>query len=222
MSTYVLIPGAGGSGWYWHRVVPLLQQAGHEAIAVDLPGPDPHAGLPEYTDLVVSAVDGRGDVVLVAASIGGFTAPLVAAKVPVRALVLVNAMIPVPGETPGDWWDNTGSQQARDVAAERGGYQADFDLNVYFLHDVPAEVVASGESHQFPESGAVFGSVCDFRAWPSVPIRVAAGADDRFFPAAFQQQVARDRLGIEADLLPGGHLIALSQPAALTDYLLAR
>jgi len=222
MSTYVLIPGAGGSGWYWHRVVPLLQQAGHEAIAVDLPGPDPHAGLPEYTDLVVSAVDGRGDVVLVAASIGGFTAPLVAAKVPVRALVLVNAMIPVPGETPGDWWDNTGSQQARDVAAERGGYQADFDLNVYFLHDVPAEVVASGESHQFPESGAVFGSVCDFRAWPSVPIRVTAGADDRFFPAVFQQQVARDRLGIEADLLPGGHLIALSQPAALTDYLLAR
>jgi Alpha/beta hydrolase family len=221
MSTYVLIPGAGGAAWYWHRVVPLLRQAGHEAIAVGLPGPDPHAGLPEYTDLVVSAIDGRDDVVLVAASIGGFTAPLVAEKVAVRALVLVNAMIPVPGETPGAWWDNTGSQQARDAAAERGGYGTDFDLSVYFLHDVPPEVIASGESHQFPESGAVFGSVCGFRAWPAVPIRVAAGADDRFFPVAFQQQVARDRLGIEADVLPGGHLIALAQPAALTDYLLA-
>ena len=51
---------------------------------MDLPGPDPHAGLPEYTNLVVSAIDGREDVVLVAASIGAFTAPLVAEKVPVR------------------------------------------------------------------------------------------------------------------------------------------
>ena len=226
MSTYVLIPGAGGSAWYWHRVVPLLRAAGHDAIAVDLPGPDPRAGLPEYTDLVVSAIDGREDVVLVAASIGGFTAPLVAEKVPVRALVLVNAMIPLPGETPGAWWGNTGWQQARDAAgarqaaAERGGYGTDFDLPVYFLHDVPPEVVASGEGQQYPESDAVFGSVCGFRAWPAVPIRVAVGADDRFFPAAFQQQAARDRLGIEADVLPGGHLIALAQPAPLTDYLL--
>ena len=51
MATYVLIPGAGGVAWYWHRVVPLLQKAGHEAIAVDLPGDDESAGLAEYTDI---------------------------------------------------------------------------------------------------------------------------------------------------------------------------
>ena len=144
MSAYVLIPGAGGHAWYWHRVVPLLQAAGHEAIAVQLPGPDPHAGLAEYANLVVSAIDGRDDVVLVAASIGGFTAPLVAEKVPIRSLVLVNAMIPVPGETPGAWWGNTNSEQARVAAARKGGYSTDFDLSVYFLHDVPPEVLASG------------------------------------------------------------------------------
>jgi hypothetical protein len=33
--------------------------------------------------------------------------------------------------------------------------------------------------------------------------------------------LARERLGVEADILPGGHLIALSQPARLTEYLLA-
>ena len=99
--SFVLIPGAGGTAWYWHRIVPLLRQAGHEAIAVDLPGDDPAAGLPEYTDLVAGAIGGRGNVVLVAQSLGGFTAPLVAAKVPVASLVFVNAMIPRPGETPG-------------------------------------------------------------------------------------------------------------------------
>lgn len=215
----MLIPGAGGAAWYWHRVVPLLQAAGHEATAVDLPGDDEDAGLPEYARLVVDAIGGRDDVVLVAQSLGGFTGALVAAKVPVRALVFVNAMIPSPGETPGDWWDNTGSVRARVTAAEQGGYGADFDQAGYFLHDVPPEVAAAGEPHQRPEADAVFGSVCDFDAWPSVPIRAIAGADDRFFPVAFQRGLARDRLGLEPDVLPGGHLIALAQPDALATCL---
>jgi hypothetical protein len=218
--TYVLIPGAGGTAWYWHRIVPLLREAGHAAIAVDLPGDDPAAGLPEYADLVNSAIGGRGDLVLVAMSLGGFTAPLVAAKVPVAALVFVNAMIPRPGETPGAWWDNTGWADARIAAAERGGYSPEFDLAGYFLHDVPPEVAAAGEPYQRPEADVVFGSPCDFSVWPPVPIRAVAGTGDRFFPAGFQQALARDRLGIEADVLPGGHLIALAQPASLASYLL--
>jgi pimeloyl-ACP methyl ester carboxylesterase len=221
VSTYALIPGAGGAAWYWHLVVPLLREAGHEAIAVDLPGDDELAGLPEYARQTVSAIGGRDDVVVVAQSLGGFTAPLVTAAVPARALVFVNAMIPSPGETPGEWWDDTGWLKARMAAAEAGAYGTEFDEVVYFLHDVPAEVAAAGARHQRPEAGAVFRSACDFGAWPSVPIRVAAGADDRFFPVKFQQRLARDRLGLEADVLPGGHLIALAQPLRLADYLLS-
>jgi pimeloyl-ACP methyl ester carboxylesterase len=218
--TFVLIPGAGGTAWYWHRVVPLLRQAGHEAIAVDLPGDDPAAGLPEYADLVTGAIGERGNVVLVAQSLGGFTVPLVAARVPVASLVFVNAMIPSPGETPGTWWDNTGWDAARVAAAEQEGYGTEVDLAVYFLHDVPPDVAAAGEPYQRPEADVVFGSACDFTAWPPVPIRAVAGAGDRFFPAGFQRALARDRLGIEADVLPGGHLIALAQPASLASYLL--
>ena len=101
MSTFVLIPGAGGAAWYWHRVAPRLRDAGHQAIAVDLPGDDEIAGLPAYARRVVAAIGDRDDVVLVAQSLGAFTAPLVAERVPVLGLVLVNAMIPTPGETPG-------------------------------------------------------------------------------------------------------------------------
>jgi pimeloyl-ACP methyl ester carboxylesterase len=219
--TFILIPGAGGVAWYWHRVVPLLTAAGPEAIAVDLPGADDSAGLPEYADIVTAAIGARTDVVLVAQSLGGFTAPLVAARAPVRALVLVNAMIPVPGETPGAWGDDTGSSAARTKAAAAGGYSPEFDEVTYFLHDVPAEVLADGEGLQRPESDAVFSSVCEFPGWPPVPAKVVVGREDRLFPAAFQQAVALDRLGVAADLLPGGHLIALSQPDALARYLLA-
>src|SRR3954447_10499532 len=105
MTSYVLIPGAGGSPSYWSRVVPLLEQAGHLAVAVDLPGPDPQAGLPEYADLVVRAGLEFDEVVLVAQSLGGFTASMAAEALRVKKLVLVNAMIPAPGETPANWWD---------------------------------------------------------------------------------------------------------------------
>jgi Asp-tRNA(Asn)/Glu-tRNA(Gln) amidotransferase A subunit family amidase len=56
---FVLIPGSGGAAtWYWQRVVPLLRDAGHEAVPVDLPGADPAAGLPEYARLAAAAIGG--------------------------------------------------------------------------------------------------------------------------------------------------------------------
>lgn len=221
VTRYLLIPGAGGAAWYWHRVAALLQAAGHHAAAVDLPGDDEHAGLPEYSSLAVRAAGDSDDVVVVAQSLGGFTAPLVCEQIAVRALVFVNAMIPVSGERPGAWWDNVGWSSAREQAADVGGYGREFDIETYFLHDVSSDVAAAGLPYQRPEADVVFSQTCSFAAWPQVPIRVLAGADDRFFPVGLQQRVARDRLGVEADVLPGGHLIALSNPTGVADYLTA-
>jgi pimeloyl-ACP methyl ester carboxylesterase len=219
VSSFVLIPGAGGTASYWYRVVPLLEAQGHEAIAVDLPGADEAAGLPEYTDLVVAAIGGRPDVVLVAQSLGAFTAPMVCARVPVGQLVLVNPMLPRPGETPGEWWGNTGSEEARVAAAREGGYPAEFDLDTYFLHDLPAEVLASGQASGQPEADIAFGQPCAIDRWPGVPTRMISGRGDRFFPLEFQRRVAKDRLGLDVDVVPGGHLCALSHPDELSTQL---
>jgi len=222
MSSFILVPGAGGTDWYWHRVVPLLERAGHEAIAIDLPGDDERAGLEDYAEIAVRAIGGRQDPILVAQSLGGFTAPLVCARVPVRMLVLVNAMIPLPGETAGDWWGNTGSDEARVAAAKRGGYSAEFDLATYFLHDVPQSVIRDGAAHQRGQANHIFAQPCRFDSWPDVPIRVVIGTEDRFFPPAFQRRVAQSRLKRAAvDEVPGGHLVALSNPRGLADRLLA-
>ncbi len=218
MAAFVLVPGAGGSPWVWSRVIRQLVGAGHDAVAVDLPGDDESAGLPRYAELVVEAIGARPDVVLVAGSLGGFTAPLVCEQVPVRGLVLVNAMIPEPGERARDWWAHTGAMEAREEAAAAGGY-GPFDLATYFLHDIDPEVAAEGEAFQRAEADIAFDSVCAFTSWPDIRIRVLAGADDRFFPAGLQRRVARDRLGVEADVVPGGHLLPLAQPQRVTDYL---
>ena len=219
MSLFVLIPGAGGAAWYWHRVVPELRARGHDAVAVDLPGADESAGLPEYADAAVAAIGGRRDVVVVGQSMGAFTALVTCARIPVRLLILVNAMIPLPGETPGDWWGHTGWEPARVAAAQAGRYPVEFDLAAYFLHDMPAEVLAAGEAHAYPEANIAFGQPCAIKRWPDVPTRVIAGRDDRFFPLEFQRRVARERVGTEVDEVPGGHLAALSYPAELTGQL---
>jgi pimeloyl-ACP methyl ester carboxylesterase len=108
VTTFALIHGGGDVGWYWHLVERELRQRGHDTLAPDLPCDDDSEGLAEYADTVVHAIGGRRGVILAAQSFGGFTAPLVAARVPVDMLVLLAGMIPAPGEAPGDWLANTG------------------------------------------------------------------------------------------------------------------
>ena len=221
---FVLVPGAGGDPWYWHLLAPRLVARGHEAIPVQLPAADESAGLTEYAEAVVEAVgsaDGS-NLVLVAQSLGGFTAPLICERLAVKALVFVNAMIPNPGERPGEWFDSTLHSEAKRAQNVRDGRAVDakFDPLVDFFHDVPQSVIdeawARGEPKQ---ADRVFSSPCTFEAWPSIPIHVLVGNEDRLFPAAFQSRLARERLGVEPDRLPGGHLIALSQPDELARRL---
>jgi pimeloyl-ACP methyl ester carboxylesterase len=220
--TYVLIHGASSDSWYWHLVAPELRARGNEVIAVDLPSDDDSAGLAEYTDTVVEAVGDRTDLVVVAQSMGGFTAPLVCDRVPVRMLILVAAMVPLPGEPPGQWWAATGWAEARRAQAERDGRPADgdFDPTVEFFHDVPPDVVAEAFARgERTQSGTPFEKPWPLAAWPDVPTRFLLCRHDRFFPADFMRRVVRERLGITPDEMDGGHLPALSRPKELADRL---
>jgi pimeloyl-ACP methyl ester carboxylesterase len=133
-------------------------------------------------------------------------------------LVFVNAMIPLPGETAGAWWANTRSAEARVAAAGRGGYRTEFDLQTYFLHDIPA--LPPDRERQREQSDEIFQYPCLFERWPRIPIHVVASADDRFFPIEFQRRLARERLNRDVNVIPGGHLVALSRPEALIELLL--
>ena len=164
--------------------------------------------------VVVAAIGARRDVVLVAQSMGGFTAPLVAERVPTRLIILLNAMVPLPGEPPGEWWERSGWN------AEHGPMGPDFDPVHEFLHDLPADLrdrmTASPPRQQ---SGTPFEKPWPLTAWPDVPTRFLQATDDRFLPIAFQRRVVRERLGFDPDEMPGGHLVALSRPTELAARL---
>jgi len=204
MSTYALIPGGGCSPWYWHLVEAELRDRGHEVLPIDLPSEDDAAGLEEYADATAEAIGQRDDVIVVAHSFGGFTAPLVCTRVPVDVLVLVSAMIPRPGEPPGDWWANTG--------------HATLDGDVYY-HDVDPALAAAVEATARGQSATPLAAPWPLAAWPDVPTRFLLLADDRFFPAPFMRRVVAERLGVEPDEMPGGHMAMLSRPRELADRL---
>ncbi len=222
LSTFVLVPGVDGAAWYWHLVAPRLRADGHRVVSVELPVA-PGTTLSDQADAIVVAAGNATEVVVVAQSMGGFSAPLAVPRLPVTHFFLVNAMIPLPGETAGEWWEATGQAAAMRANEAHAGRDPDagFDVHTHFFHDVPSAVV--DEALAVEVTGAadsVFADPCDFARWPPVPTTVLSGRDDRFFPYDFQRRVAAERLGRIAEPLPGGHLIALSQPQALAARLL--
>lgn len=218
MATYVLIHGAGDAGWSWHLVEAELRERGHDVVAPDLPCDDDATGLTQYAETVIDAIGDRTDLVIVGHSFGGFTAPIVCDRVPVDRLVLVAAMIPLPGEAPGDWWSNTGWEEARHERDERDGAALDDDIAL-FLHDVPPELAAEALKRGRDQSGTPLREPWPLTGWPDVPTNILICRDDRFFPDGFMRRVARERLGIIPDEMDGGHCVPLSRPRDLVDRL---
>lgn len=217
MATFALIHGAGDVGWYWHLVARELRQRGHDVVAPDLPCDDDSAGLPEYAQTVVDAVQGRSGLIVVGQSFGGFTAPLVADQLPVDLLVLVTGMIPAPGEKPEDWLAGTGYPRAAQSGPD--GQASSPDPFEVFYHDVPRALAEEAWSRTRRQSDTPGRSPWPLPAWPAVPTKFVVCTEDRVFPASFMRRVAAERLAVTPDEIRAGHCVALSRPAALADLL---
>jgi pimeloyl-ACP methyl ester carboxylesterase len=170
-------------------------------MAIRLPAEDDRAGWSEYADAVVDAIGDRDAVILVAASMGGFTAPIVCTRRRVDFLVLLNAMIPLPGETFNLWGSNTSSGSARrkyHASLGLSAVEADDDAVIYY-HDLPSELRAEVQARTWQgQSMTPLDEPWPLASWPDVPTRVLAGRHDRMFPLDFQRRVARERLGIKS------------------------
>jgi pimeloyl-ACP methyl ester carboxylesterase len=211
VSTFAFIHGAGDVGWYWHLVEAELRAHGHITVAPDLPVEDDQAGLHEYAEVVVEALGGRSDAVVVAQSFGGYVAPLVAERLNARLMVLVAGMVPAPHESAEEMFAATAWQPA---ALE------DSSTRAVFYHDVPAdladEALRRGGRRQSETPGK---QPWPLDRWPAVPTRAIICRQDRLFPAAWLRRVVQERLGIVADEIDSGHCPALSQPRALAQRL---
>ncbi|GAB0108012.1 alpha/beta fold hydrolase [Nocardia sp. JMUB6875] len=222
MATFLLVHGGGDIGWFWHLVEERLRARGHETIAPDLPSGNDEATLDDYVSVLIEAAADRSDLVIVGHSYGAYTATAAATRLPTRLLVLLAGMIPAPGESPNDWWSNTGySEAVKEQAALDDGRTGNDDPYISFYNGVPrplAEEALRRAEHR-SESPVVAETPWPLHAWPPIPTRYIVCKDDNFFPPAFLRRLAHDRLGITPDEIPGGHCAALSHPGELADLL---
>ncbi|HSW14633.1 MAG TPA: alpha/beta fold hydrolase [Solimonas sp.] len=96
MATFILLHGSFHAAWNWHRVIPLLEQLGHRAIAPDLPGhgrdrtPTRQVTLARCVDALLQCIDAQPQpVVLVAHSRNGIVISQAAEQRPDRIAGLV-------------------------------------------------------------------------------------------------------------------------------------
>lgn len=222
MDTFVLIPGAGTDPRIYDATIDELRSLGHDGLAPPLPLENPHAQPSDHAAAVASATDTRSDLVVVAQSLGAFAGPLAAEEVRAKLLILLAPMIPAPGETAGEWWENTGHAQAIADLLERHGAMSQWGQEAFgevFLHDVDPEVARAAERFGGAPGPGMFGEPWPPERWPDVPTRVLCPREDRLFPLSFQKRVASERLGLEVDQMAGGHLPMLSRPAELARRL---
>jgi hypothetical protein len=222
MADFLLIPGAGSDPRVYNATIDALRELGNAAIAPALPLDDDAATPSDHADAVIEAAPDGDEVVVVAQSLGAFAGPLVADRISASLLILLAPMIPAPGETAGEWWENTGHPVAIAATLERHGPMGSWGQEAVaevFLHDVDPEVALANERYAGAPGSGMFGEPWPLEAWPAVPTRVLIPRDDRLFPLEFQRRIARERLGIEVDEMAGGHVPMLSRPRELAELL---
>ncbi|CAI9411827.1 alpha/beta fold hydrolase [Nocardioides sp. T2.26MG-1] len=221
MTTFALLHGSGDGGWSWHLVQDALRERGHETVAPDLPTDRDEATWDDCVAVVAEAVGEAGDLVVVGHSAGGFVVPLVAQELGARLQVYVAGMVPWPGETAGDWFDNLGwSEAVAEQAGRDGGLTGSADPIVAFYEDVPAELAAEAIARERPTSERLGETPWPMPALPDVSATYVVTARDRFLPPSVQRRAAVDRLGVTApDEIDAGHCVHLSRPEELADLL---
>lgn len=228
MATYAIVHGAGDVGASWDLVAERLRARGHRVVAPDLPCEDESATFGDYAAVVAEAVrevwqgsngarPARDQLVVVAHSLGGFTAPRVCELLPVDLLVFVSAMVPAPGESAGGWWSASGHDAAFQAAQAAGGWGGD-EISLY-LHDVPEPLARQALGLGRDQAGAPMAEPFPLPALPDVPTRFVLCREDRFLPADWMRGLVRERLGIEPDEIDAAHAPYLSRPGQLAARL---
>jgi pimeloyl-ACP methyl ester carboxylesterase len=235
MTTFALVHGGAHGGWCWEMLQPELSARGHKSIAPDLPIEDEAAGAEDWARVVVNAInDAVGpdddDVVVVAHSMGGLAAPMVGLQRPVKRIVLLGALVPMPGMSYLDYLATQedalapSSDASEDLAAgelpDDAGMEITLEMAKHlFYNDLDDDVAQRAWERLRPQAMTTFVEQCPFDQWPDVPLTYILMTGDNAVGQDWSRRVARERLGADLIELEGSHSPFYSRPAELADVL---
>ena len=235
MKTFILIHGSWHSAWNWHKVVPLLEKAGHRAIAIDLPGmgrdktPIQDVTMKTTVEKICALIDSvPGKVILVGHSKNGIMISQAAEYRPdkIEKLVYLAAYLIPNGKTQREYsiqdtegWlkpyvtqhPDTGSHTLQPEIYREGLY-----------HDCEEEITELAKvllSHEPVESGITPLQLSDtnFGRVPRVYIECT---EDRAVTPFIQRKMYGETSCEKVYSLPTSHSPFFSRPKELVEILL--
>lgn len=229
MSTFVLVHGGLHRPSCWDAVAAVLVDRDHSVVTPDVPMDLEGVGAREWAAAVVRDMDlqgrpqSRGDTVIVGHSIAGLCLPVVASMRPVRQMVFVGALLPMPGAT---FLEHLGSSlDAITFPSFDAGGTGPFGLTWEsvrdgFYHDCPSDIARAAFDQMRSQDFTVFLERCPLTRWPDVPSSYIVMTDDRAVDGTWALHNAA-RIGAQVVELGGGHSPFYSRPSELATLLCA-
>jgi pimeloyl-ACP methyl ester carboxylesterase len=222
MSLFCLVHGSAQNASGWDLLVAELELRGHEVARMNLPTGEPEASATRYAEVIAQAIPaGRDDAIVVAHSASGMFLPLVPDRRRVQRLVFLAAIVPQVGTSlreqaltdkrmfNPDW---LGKNPTTDEETARQ----------FLFHDCSEEATrwALGTLSLMYARQAIL-ETCPLQVWPDIPSAYIVCAEDRTIRPEWSRRVAKERLGVSAIELPGGHCPFVSRPRELAACLAA-
>lgn len=216
--TVILVHGAFADGSGWGNVIPLLENAGYDVIAVQNP-------LTSFGDDVATTrrvIDAQqGPVVLVGHSYGGavITKAAVGAS-NVKALVYVAAFAPDSGENLQSLLERYPSKIGAALIPDAAGflYIDRSKFKEVFAADVSERDLSVLAAAQKPINSQTFGQIYEMPAWKEIPSWYLIATNDQAINPALQRVFA-ERISATTREVGASHVPFVSNPTAVVEII---
>jgi pimeloyl-ACP methyl ester carboxylesterase len=219
--TIVLVHGAFADGSSWDKVIPALQTAGYNVVAVH----EPLSSLADDVAATKRVIDAQpGPVLLVGHSYGGVVITEAGNSDKVSGLVYVAAFAPDAGESVQDLGAGKPAPEwTKKLIADPAGFltlPGDV-VSKDFAQDVSAADAKLITAKQGPIAAKAFGDKVKTPAWKTKPSWfVRAEADHMIDPAG--QELMAKRAGSKLTSVKGAsHVVMWSKPKDVIAVILA-
>ena len=237
MATYVLVHGAYHGAWCYSKVKPLLESAGHKALAVDLQGhgnnivPIEKVTFSAYVHYLNKVIDDQEEkVLLVGHSLGGMSISQVAENKhgKIKKLVYLTALLPMDNESRMSISDrvNEDSTVAHARISTQDGLATQIDnklLKTLFYHDCSQSDLSMAKNNLVPQaSEPLTAKVClTAEKYGSVPRVYIECLRDRAIPIKMQRKMVSDVPCEYVETLDTAHSPFFSAPEELAQLLIS-
>jgi pimeloyl-ACP methyl ester carboxylesterase len=215
----ILVHGAWADGSSWAKVIPLLEKAGLNVVAVQNP-------LTSFEDDVAATKRAialqDGPVILVGHSLGGVVITEAGADPKVAGLVYVAAFAPDVGVPVADlgkgFPDPPGNAELRTDAQ---GYVTITSKGVMesFAPDLPVAQRKIVAATQGATNSSMFGAKVSNASWKDKPSWYVVAANDRMISPELERRSAA-RIKATTITLPSSHVAMLSHPAEVAKLII--